>query len=180
MASTGPLRYDTERLRLVRPRPVDVDEIFARYASDPAVTRYLGWPRHRTVEDTRGFLAWSDDQWARYQTGPYLIRARADDRLLGSTGFTFDDDGSAMTGYVLARDSWGQGFATEALMGVIEIAATLRVHGLYAFCHPDHAASIRVLEKCRFVRDDSAVTTMTFPNLEGAVDVDVRCYRRWC
>jgi hypothetical protein len=23
------------------------------------------------------------------------------------------------------------------------------------------------------------VTTMTFPNLEGAVDIDVLCYRRW-
>ena len=52
--------------------------------------------------------------------------------------------------------------------------------GLYAFCHPDHAASVRVLEKCRFVRDDSAVTTMTFPNLDPVVDIDVLCFRRWC
>jgi RimJ/RimL family protein N-acetyltransferase len=54
------------------------------------------------------------------------------------------------------------------------------VRPIYAFCHPDHTASIRVLEKCRFVRDDSAVSTMTFPNLEPAVDIEVLCYRRWC
>jgi ribosomal-protein-alanine N-acetyltransferase len=177
---TGPLQYETDRLRLVRPYPADADEVFARYASDPVVTKYLGWPRHRTVEDTRGFLAWSDQQWLRFPAGPYLIRARADDRLLGSTGFTFNDEGSAMIGYVLARDAWGLGFGTEALSGVIDIARTIGVHGLYAFCHPGHAASIRVLEKCRFVRDDSSVVTMTFPNLEGAVDIDVLCYRRWC
>jgi ribosomal-protein-alanine N-acetyltransferase len=176
----GPPQYDTPRLRLVRPRPADADEVFARYASDPVVTRYLGWPRHQTVADTHSYLQWSDDQWTQHPAGPYLIRARADNRLLGSTGFTFDGEGSAMTGYVLASDTWGHGFATEALTGVIELARMIGVHGLYAFCHPDHSASVRVLEKCRFVRDDSAVTTMTFPNLEGAVDTDVLWYRRWC
>jgi ribosomal-protein-alanine N-acetyltransferase len=178
--ATGPLHHDTERLHLLRPRPADADEVFARYASDPAVTKYLGWPRHRTVEDTREFIAWSDDQWTRHPAGPYLIRARADGRLLGSTGFTFDDDGGAMIGYVIARDAWGVGYATEALMAVIQIAREVGVAGLYAFCHPDHRASIRVLEKGRFVRDDSAVTTMRFPNLQGAADTDVLCYRRWC
>lgn len=177
---TGPRQYETARLRLVRPCAADADEVFTRYASDPVVTRYLGWPSHQNVADTRSFLQWSDNQWTEHPAGPYLIRARAGDRLLGSTGVTFDDEGSAMAGYVLARDAWGQGFATEALMGVIEVAKALGVHGLYAFCHPDHTASIRVLEKCRFVRDDSAVTTMTFPNLEGGGDVDVLCYRRWC
>ncbi len=179
-SATGPLQYDTERLRLVRPSQADADDVFARYASDPSVTRYVGWPGHRSVADTRAFLEWSDDQWTRHPAGPYLIRARADGRLLGATGFTFDDDGSAMTGYVLARDAWGHGFATEALVGVVAIAREIHVPGLYAFCHPDHTASIRVLQKCRFVRDDSAVSTMTFPNLEPAVDVDVLCYRRWC
>lgn len=85
-----------------------------------------------------------------------------------------------MAGYVLAREVWGQGLATEALTAVVEIARTIGLHGLYAVCHPDHNASIRVLEKCRFIRDESAVTTMTFPNLEGAVEIDVLCYRRWC
>lgn len=177
---SGPLRYDTDRLRLVRPCPADADEVFVRYASDAAVTKYVGWPRHRTLEDTRSFLAWCDDQWSRYPAGPYLIRAHDDDRLLGSTGFTFDDDGGAMIGYVLARDGWGNGFATEAVGAVIQIARAVGVTGLYAFCHPAHRASTHVLEKCRFVRDDSAVTRMAFPNLEDAADIDVLCYRRWC
>jgi RimJ/RimL family protein N-acetyltransferase len=177
---SAPAHFETARLRLTRPRQADAEEVFARYASDPVVTRYLGWPRHHTVTDTHSYLAWSDEQWSRHPAGPYLIRARADGELLGSTGLTFDDEGSAMTGYVLARDVWGRGLAAEALTGVIDIARTVGVQGLYAFCHPDHAASIRVLEKCRFVRDDSAVTTMTFPNLEPVVDLDVLCYRRWC
>ena len=39
-----PERLDTERLVLRRPRPADAQAIFARYSSDPEVTRLLGWP----------------------------------------------------------------------------------------------------------------------------------------
>ena len=47
---------ETPRLRLRPPQPADAQAIFERYASDPRVTRYLGWPTHRTVGDTEDFL----------------------------------------------------------------------------------------------------------------------------
>ena len=56
--------------------------IFARYSSDPEVTRLVGWPRHRHVDDARGFLQWSDAEWARAPAGPYLIERREDGALL--------------------------------------------------------------------------------------------------
>ena len=36
---------ETERLVLRRPTAADAPAIFARYASDPEVTRYMAWPR---------------------------------------------------------------------------------------------------------------------------------------
>jgi ribosomal-protein-alanine N-acetyltransferase len=112
----------TARLLLRRPGPADAEAIFARYSSDPAVTRYLGWPAHKTVDDTRGFLAFSDDQWGRWPAGPYLVCSRADGTLVGGTGLMFETPHSAMTGYVLARDAWGRGYATEALTAMIAVA----------------------------------------------------------
>ena len=50
----------TERLVLRRPVEDDVSAIFERYASDPEVTRYLAWPRHVSLDDTRIFIAFSD------------------------------------------------------------------------------------------------------------------------
>lgn len=176
---TRPERVETPRLVLVRPQATDAQAVFA-YASDPDVVSFMAWPRHRTVEDTIGYLAWSDQHWERHAAGPYLIQTREDGRVIGSTGFTFDDDGGAMTGYVLERSAWGRGFATEALGAVVSIAQSIGLAGLYAFCHPDHAASIRVLDKCGFLRDESAVTLMVFPNLAGSRERDVLCYRRWC
>jgi RimJ/RimL family protein N-acetyltransferase len=70
-----------------------------------------------------------------------------------------------MTGYVLAKDAWGQGYATEALAAVIEVARALGVMRLYALCHPAHRASWRVLEKCGFVRNTTRSQQIEFPNL---------------
>ena len=52
----APVRIETARLLLVRPDASDAASIFERYASDPEVTRFLGWPRHQSVDDTKAFL----------------------------------------------------------------------------------------------------------------------------
>ena len=174
----APPFVETPRLVLAAPVAADAEAVFQRYASDEEVTRYLGWPRHRTVADTQGFLAFSAVQWEREGAGPYLIWARADGRLLGSTGLGLEPHGQAITGYVLAKDSWGKGYATEALTAVVEVATDIGVRRLYALCHAQHRASWRVLEKCRFERDDSWNRRVEFPNLGAEIAQDVLCYRR--
>ena len=139
---------------LRRPTLGDAEAIFARYSSDTEVTRYLGWPRHRSIEQTKGFLTFSEAEWDRWPAGPYLIESRDKEKLLGSTGLAFETPTVAATGYVLARDAWGHGYATEALAAIVVIARDLGVLRLCALCHPDHPASIRVLEKCGFVLED--------------------------
>ena len=62
---SAPEAIETPRLLLRPPRGEDVDAMFARYTSDPDVTRLVGWPRHHTVDDTRGFLSFSDGEWAK-------------------------------------------------------------------------------------------------------------------
>lgn len=161
----APETIETPRLRLARPRPDDAQDIFDRYASDPEVTRYLAWPTHRTVADTQAFLAFSDEQWASHPVGPYLVRSREDGRLVGSTGLQIEGEGRATTGYVLARDAWGHGYATEILQAMLSLAAELGLSELSASAHADHVASRRVLEKCDFVLDEAGPRPVAFPNL---------------
>jgi [ribosomal protein S5]-alanine N-acetyltransferase len=174
----APPIVETPRLVLSAPAVTDAEEVFRRYASDSAVTKYLGWPTHRTVEDTQGFLAFSAIQWEREGAGPYLIWARADGQLLGSTGLGLEPGEQAITGYVLATDAWGQGYATEALSAMVEVATDIGVRQLYALCHPQHRASWRVLEKCGFARDGKWDRQLEFPNIAAGVRQDVLCYRR--
>jgi RimJ/RimL family protein N-acetyltransferase len=163
----APESIETDRLRLRRPVAADAESIFQRYAADPEVTRYLGWPTHRSIADTHAFLGFSDAEWMRWPASAYLIEARDTRRLLGSTGLTFESATAAETGYVLARDAWGQGFATEALRAMVRLAPSLGVGYLYAQCHPDHHPSRRVLEKAGFTRDRTLYEHPGFPNLTG-------------
>ncbi len=174
----APPLLETPRLVLSAPAAADADAVFRRYAGDVEVTRYLGWPRHRTVADTEAFLAFSAVQWEREGAGPYLMWARDDGRLLGSTGLGLEPGGQAITGYVLAADAWGQGYATEALTAVVDVATDIGVRRLYALCHPQHRASWRVLEKCGFDRDASWNRQVEFPNIVPEIRQDVLCYRR--
>ncbi|HUF47280.1 MAG TPA: GNAT family N-acetyltransferase [Vicinamibacterales bacterium] len=160
-----PETLETSRLRLARPRPGDAPDIFDRYASDPEVTRYLAWPTHRTLADTQAFVVFSDQQWSKHGVGPYLIRSRDGGRLLGGTGLQIEGQGRASTGYVLARDAWGQGYATETVRAVIALATDRGLSELSALCHAEHAPSRRVLEKCGFALDDTWTVPATFPNL---------------
>lgn len=174
----APPLVETPRLVLCAPETGDADRVFSRYASDADVTKYLGWPRHQSPADTEGFLKFSALQWQREGAGPYLIWSRADGQLLGGTGLGLEPNGQAMTGYVLAKDSWGKGYATEALRAMVEVAADIGIGQLYALCHPEHLASQRVLEKCGFAQDPTWNRQIEFPNLAAGVLQDVRCYRR--
>jgi RimJ/RimL family protein N-acetyltransferase len=77
---------------------------------------------------------------------------------------------------VLARDSWGYGYATEALRAMVGVASTTSLHRLYALCHPDHGPSQRVLEKCGFSREALLNRYAEFPNLRPGEPADVLCY----
>jgi ribosomal-protein-alanine N-acetyltransferase len=178
MAVRDFIPLETDRLRLRRPEREDAKEIFECYASDVEVTRWLGWPRHTSLDDTHRFLDFSEDQWGAWPAGPLLIESKAERALIGSTGLTFVDTTTAMTGYVLSKNNWGCGYASEALRAMIDLSASLRVSRLFALCHPSHAASRRVLEKCGFEFEGSLATQ--FSNLPGQPTIDAQCYALIC
>jgi RimJ/RimL family protein N-acetyltransferase len=163
-------------LILRRPRLEDAEVIFARYANDGDVTRFLAWPRHESVDATRAFIEFSDAEWARWPAGPYLVESREDGGLLGGTGFGFETSYRAATGYVFAKHAWGKGYATEALRAVVDVARVIGLIRLYALCHIENPASWRVLEKCGFTREGVLRRHLEFPNLRPDEPFDVLCY----
>jgi ribosomal-protein-alanine N-acetyltransferase len=169
----------TARLLMRKPRAADAEAVFHRYASDPVATRYLSWPTHRSLVDTRAFLEWSDAEWAKWPVaGPYLVFARDDGHLLGGTGLSYKSPQSAVTGYVFAQDAWGQGFATESLQAMVDLTRQLGIQRLEAICHVEHRPSAHVLEKCGFQLEEIWRQHTEFPNLTLGVKSDVCSYVR--
>ncbi len=172
----APATIETDRLVLRRPLAADAQPVFARYASDPEVTRFLGWRTHASVVDTKLFLGCCDAEWQQFGVGCYLIQSREDGELLGSASLRLVSAQQAATGYLLARDAWGRGYATEALGAMRSLALRLGLLRLSAVCHPEHRASWRVMQKCGFTREGILRAHAQFPNLAPGVVSDVLSY----
>jgi [ribosomal protein S5]-alanine N-acetyltransferase len=146
----------TERLLLREFRLEDEAAIHA-YASDLEVTRFTTWGPN-TADATHDILhSWLADRenWPR-ATVPVAIELRADGTLIGGTGFApLDLERRTGTfGYVLHRNYWGRGFATEAARGLIQCGFTeLNLHRVVAECIVENIASMRVLEKLGMRRE---------------------------
>lgn len=178
MDMKAPQFIETPRLVLRRPVASDAQAIFERYASDPHVTRYVAWPRHKTLQDTMAFIEFSDNAWHSSPGGPYVIEMAGMGMVVGGAGFAFEGPQSASVGYALAKDLWGHGYATEVLQALIGVARRMGIRRLCACCHADNGATIRVLEKCGLVREAECKSQAAFPNLASQGPVDLLQYAR--
>lgn len=72
---------------------------------------------------------------------------------VGGIGFlhAVDDDGEAEVGYGLVPSACGQGYATEALAAVLELARERGVRRVVALTDVDNEPSQRVLARCGFL-----------------------------
>jgi len=174
LARAAPREIVTDRLRLRAPMAGDAQRIFDRYASDADVTRYMSFRRHQSVADTQLFLDFSHLEWMANGCGPYLVFLRDADELLGGTGLSLQGD-EAETGYLFARDTWGMGYATESLRAMVDVGKAIRLNALTAHCHPDHHASMHVLEKCGFALESRSAAAHVFPNI-SSLKQDVLSY----
>ena len=167
----------TERLHLRPPTLGDASDIFERYAQDPDVCRYLSWTPHRSIDDTLTFLSQIVEGHSTGERVGFLMFSRSTGRLLGSVGGVIDD-ARMQFGYLLARDSWGQGFATEAAQAFLELALERTgIWRMQAFCDLENQASARVLDKVGLELEGTLRRYMKFPNL-GEAPRDVFCFAK--
>jgi RimJ/RimL family protein N-acetyltransferase len=135
----------TERL-LLRPGWAEDAPALARALGDERVVRNLTrvpWPY--TLGDAEQFLALSHEP----RRPCFLICLRDRPAPIGGIGIHGDN---AELGYWIARDHWGQGYATEAGRAVIALAdETLRLPRLTSSHATDNPASGKVLRKLGFM-----------------------------
>lgn len=105
---------ETERLILRNLRPEDFDEV-CKLLQDPAVMyAYEGAFSAREVRD------WMDKQFRRYREdgfGLWGVVKKDSRELIGQCGLTYQEYNSRRVleiGYLLRKEFWHQGYATEA------------------------------------------------------------------
>jgi RimJ/RimL family protein N-acetyltransferase len=159
---------DTTRLRLRPPADTDAAAIYA-YGHDSEVTRFLSWPTHTGPSDAQAFIRRAGQSWRDGTDFPYVIELAG--KVVGATNLEPRGAGLWRTGYVLRKEAWGKGVATEALSAVVHEAWSMGATALEAVVHPENHASIRVLEKVGFRETGFGPRAGALPNLGVVPDV---------
>lgn len=142
------MQIHTERLMLRDFHQTDLQAVH-EYAVDPEVVKYMPFGPN-TIEDSQSFI---DRAINRRMEDPrrdfeLAIVLKSEDKLIGGCRIHKASKTEAHLGYILNRGYWGNEYATEAAMAMVEFAfSELGVHRVYSNCHPDNVGSIRVLEK---------------------------------
>lgn len=149
-----PVHLEGERIYLREVSMSDTDAL-QRVVGDPTVCETLIF-EPKTLDETREYLAsWEERAQAEPRVHYYLgVVGRNDDQLLGAAylglvGVT-DDEGEngGMLGGAMRADVWGQDYATEAALLLMEFGFnTLDLRRIWGSCGPESPASIRLMEK---------------------------------
>ena len=153
---TGTQRIETRRLTL-RPFTLeDAEDMFAGWASDPEVTRFLTWPTHTGVEVSCAVLR---DWTSRYADGGYFnwaVEWKETGRVIGNIAVVKLDEEkeAADMGYCLGRAFWGRGIMPEALQAVMSYLFDTVGLNRVAACHDtNNPKSGRVMAKAGMKRE---------------------------
>lgn len=142
----GTVEIWTERLILRRYRPEDANELYRLLGTDPAMVKYSGWNPFATMEmaqeTVRSFIAGYEYEHA------YSWVMDIDDVIVGTIGAYDYKDGQIEVGFSVVKGWHGRGFATEALIKVLDyLTKNEGITCVTAWCAAKNAGSKRVLEK---------------------------------
>jgi RimJ/RimL family protein N-acetyltransferase len=126
-------------------------EAVQAYASDPEVCKFMEWGPN-TPEETKNHLAkcTAEERQTPRTVWTFALIRKTDGLLIGSCSLTINGQTNkqASMGYVLRRDVWGQGYATEGAKAVLDFGfQTLALHRIWATCRPDNIGSAKVMQK---------------------------------
>ncbi len=148
LTSYAPSMLETERL-LLRPLTVsDLDEFLGLHR-DPEVVRFVRALDRAQAEQR---LQANEQEWAVRGHGMLAVIERASGRLLGRVGLKhWPQFGETEAGWLLRRDAWGHGYATEASRAVLDWGfETLPLAYVTAMIAPANERSIQVARRLGF------------------------------
>jgi ribosomal-protein-alanine N-acetyltransferase len=144
------LILQTDRLTLRHLEPSDLDALAAMYR-DPDVRRFFP-DGMRTLEETRAELEWHRHGHPENpQLGLWATVERSSGTLVGRCGllpWSIDGVPEVELAFLISKNRWGEGLATEAARGIVHYAReTLGLGRLICLIMHGNDASSRVADK---------------------------------
>ena len=155
---------ETERLQLRRLRETDLASFLA-YRNDPEVARYQSWEGCTRAEARGMILAMErEEPFGPGEWFQFAVELKETREFVGDLGFRVGEDGrQAEVGYTLAREHWGEGYASEAVSRLLDYAfEDLGLHRICAITDQENLPSVAVLERLGLRHEDSFVENAWF------------------
>jgi ribosomal-protein-alanine N-acetyltransferase len=136
---------ETSRLRLRTIEESDAP-IYYRFFSDQETMRF--YPSTRTLKETQEFVRRQKERYAQDGYGPWAIILKSDNSLIGYCGLIHqivDSADEMEIGYLVSREYWRRGYASEAAIACRDYAfQELKSKRLISLIDPANMASIGV------------------------------------
>lgn len=143
----------TRRLTLIDVTPGHAAD-FQRVMNDPDMGKHTDVPCQPNEKRAAGFVKWMTRLNESGKGRAWAIVHR--NTVIGFVRLNRIDkrNSSAILGYELSKDCWGQGLDTETVKEVVRFCHDgLRLHRLEAWVYDGNEASARVLENAGFSRE---------------------------
>ncbi len=134
-------------------------EAYLRILSDPEVLRFIGGGVAPTREEAWRHMAMQAGIWILRGYGHWAIEVKTTGELVGRAGVWYPEGWPEIeAGWVIGREHWGSGYATEAGREALRQAfSKLGVSHVISLIDPANVASRRVAEKLGGTIDKTGV-----------------------
>jgi RimJ/RimL family protein N-acetyltransferase len=158
-------RIESERLRIRRFEDSDLAPFMA-YRNDPEVARYQSWDScdeqeaRALIREMESAQPGVPGEWFQF-----AIESKETEDLIGDCALRVDEHEPyrAETGFTLAREYQGRGFASEAVSRLLDYAFdSLGLHRVVAIADCRNAPSVALLERLGLRREGHFVENVWF------------------
>jgi RimJ/RimL family protein N-acetyltransferase len=138
----------TENLRLRPFTPADATPMH-HILNGKDVLKYFPGPQSLTAEQVQRSISQLLTHWQENGYGLWAVEPRATGNLLGRCGLQYlPETDEVEIDFILDREYWGQGFATEAGQASLQYGFDkLGLSTIVGIVHPENVSSQRVLQK---------------------------------
>lgn len=146
---------------------------FTAYRSDPEVARYQSWEVPYSLAQAEVYF----EELKQAQLGmpgewyAFAIERQSAPGIIGDCAFQVlsNDPLQAQIGYTLAREHWKQGYAAEAVKGLLDyLFDKFTLHRITATCDAENTASFQLLERVGMRREAHFIENIWFKGSWGS------------
>jgi len=161
---------ETERLIIREFEPSDLAD-FTKLVGDTETTKYLIWPT-KNIQQAKDFFnrIVSKQDKAKRKKYIFAIVSKDTKEFIGFCRLNVKKTGNTYLSYIIKKDFWGKGIATETSIKMIDLAFNkFNSKSVKAISDQRNEASIHLLKKLGFYEIKRVI--LQKPNLENKIRI---------